>query len=207
LDVIRSLLKTERGVFDAFCFDDGRPQPPVAFGFGAYQERTPLLRIQSDCLTGLIFGSLTCDCAGQRNDALEAITSDGSGLLIHLWQEGRGIGLADKMRAYARQINDGADTVDANILVGRGVDERTYDDVALILGELEIPAVRLLTNNPAKLDALRSLGVQITEVTLVPPRVNPLNRNYVRTKAVRMNHAIDLSTIDAVSIADRMPDR
>jgi GTP cyclohydrolase II len=128
-------------------------------------------------------------------------------LLIHLWQEGRGIGLADKMRAYARQINDGADTVDANILVGRGVDERTYDDVALILGELEIPAVRLLTNNPAKLDALRSLGVQITEVTLVPPRVNPLNRNYVRTKAVRMNHAIDLSTIDAVSIADRMPDR
>jgi 3,4-dihydroxy 2-butanone 4-phosphate synthase/GTP cyclohydrolase II len=197
MDVVQSLLKTQLGVFDAFCFDDGRPQPPVAFAFGSYRERTPLVRIQSECLTGLVFGSLTCDCAGQRDDALRAIAADGSGMVIHLWQEGRGIGLADKMRAYARQINDGADTVDANLMIGRQIDERSYADVATILDRLRIPSVRLLTNNPAKVDALLRLGIDVSQVTSIPPRVNPLNRNYIRTKAVRLKHTYDLSLVDS----------
>ncbi|WP_244218792.1 MULTISPECIES: GTP cyclohydrolase II [Micromonospora] len=198
MDIIQSLLKTRVGTFGAFCFDDGRTQPPVAFAFGAYKERPPLVRIQSECLTGLVFGSLTCDCAGQRDDALDAIAADGAGVVIHLWQEGRGIGLADKMRAYARQINDGADTVDANLLIGRQIDERSYVDVKAILNWFQIPAVRLLTNNPSKVDALRQLGIEVAETVSIPPQVNPLNRNYIRTKAVRLNHTYDLSSVDAV---------
>lgn len=199
MDVIKSLLKTKFGVFDAFCFDDGRIQPPVAFAFGNYKERPPLVRIQSDCLTGLIFGSLTCDCAGQRDDALETVSKDGAGVIIHLWQEGRGIGLADKMRAYARQINDGADTVDANLLIGRQIDERDYNDAAAILRWLGIPAIRLLTNNPAKVEALQQLGLLVDETVALPPKINPLNDNYIRTKALRLNHTYDLSELDRLS--------
>ena len=196
MEVISSLLKTSLGVFDAFCFDDGREQPPVAFAYGEYRNRVPLVRVQSECLTGLVFGSLTCDCAGQRDDSLRAITEDGAGLVIHLWQEGRGIGLADKMRAYAQQINAGADTVDANLLIGRKVDEREYSDVALVLKFLGIDQVRLLTNNPTKVEALDSMGVGVSEVVPIPPRVNELNRNYIRTKATRLGHTYNLAEIE-----------
>lgn len=195
MDVIKTLLKTRQGTFDAFCFDDGRAQPPVAFAYGDYLDRPPLLRIQSECLPGLVFGSLTCDCAGQRDDALRAIEDDGAGLVIHLWQEGRGIGLADKMRAYAKQINEGADTVDANVLIGREIDERKYDDVVMILSLLGIPSVRLLTNNPLKVSGLRDLGIQIEEVVAIQPRVNPLNRRYILTKAARLGHTYDIESL------------
>lgn len=201
MDVIESLLKTSLGVFDVFCFDDGREQPPIAFAFGEYKSRSPLVRVQSECLPGLVFGSLTCDCAGQRDDSMKAITDDGSGVIIHLWQEGRGIGLADKMRAYAKQINEGADTVDANILIGRRVDEREYSDVEVILRNLGISSVRLLTNNPAKVDALSAEGVTIDEVVPLAPRVNSLNRNYIRTKAIRLGHSYDLQEVEG-SIAE-----
>ncbi|MFC3495942.1 GTP cyclohydrolase II [Glycomyces rhizosphaerae] len=195
MDVIQSLLKTSLGTFEVFCFDDGRLQPPIAFAFGEFRERPPLVRVQSECMPGLVFGSLTCDCAGQRDDSLNAITSDGAGVVIHLWQEGRGIGLADKMRAYARQLNDGADTVDANLLIGREIDEREYTDVATILTWLGVSPIRLLTNNPSKVDELGALGINIEEVVPIPPRVNPLNRNYIRTKALRLGHTYDLSVL------------
>jgi len=195
MEVIRSLLKTPQGTFDALCFDDGREQPPVAFAYGNYQSRVPLVRIQSECLTGLVFSSLTCDCAGQRDDAIQMIVSAGSGIIIHLWQEGRGIGLADKMRAYAKQINEGADTVDANLLIGRQIDERDYGDAAMILRQLGISTVKLLTNNPAKVSGLSSVGITIQEAVAIPPRTNPLNLNYIRTKASRLNHTYDLSKL------------
>ncbi len=191
MDVIRTLLKTKHGVFDAFCFDDGREHPPVAFAYGDYRDRAPLLRIQSECLPGLVFGSLTCDCAGQRDDALSMIEADGAGIVIHLWQEGRGIGLAEKMRAYAKQINEGADTVDANLMIGREIDERTYEDVAQILRYLNVDVVRLLTNNPSKVAALRDLEVEVDDVVPIQPRVNPLNRRYILTKATRLGHTYD----------------
>lgn len=199
MDVVKSVLKSRFGIYDAYCFDDGRTQPPIAFVMGEVKNKAPLLRIQSECLPGLVFSSLTCDCAGQRDDAMTMIASDGTGIIIHLWQEGRGIGLADKMRAYAKQINEGADTVEANLLIGRAIDERTYEDVKIILDYLHVSAVRLLTNNPARVEEMTALGIVIEEVIPIPPRVNPLNAKYIRVKAEKLRHTYDLDQIDARS--------
>lgn len=195
MEAVQSTMKTRLGIFDAVCFDDGRESPPVAFAFGDYKRRTPLVRIQSECLPGLVFGSLTCDCAGQRDDAMQAIVDDGSGILIHLWQEGRGIGLADKMRAYGKQMLEGLDTVDANIAIGRAVDERDYSDVKEILGWFDASKIRMLTNNPSKVEAIRAMGIEVSEIVRIPPKVNPLNLNYIRTKAVRLGHLYDTSDL------------
>jgi GTP cyclohydrolase II len=150
-----------------------------------------LLRLHSECLTGDTFGSCHCDCGPQLRGALESIAKEGRGVLLYLRQEGRGIGLLNKIRAYALQ-EKGADTLDANRLLGLPADARDYGFAATMLRELGIGAVRLLTNNPGKIDGLAAYGVDVRE--RVPLQVGRNRRNgaYLDTKAHRMGHLFDI---------------
>ena len=159
-------------------------------------EAAPLVRIHSECLTGDVFGSQRCDCGDQLAYSLDAITSEGCGLLVYLrGQEGRGIGLAHKLQAYALQ-DAGADTVDANLQLGLPADAREYDAAAAILGDFGVRRLRLLTNNPAKITALADLGFAATRVA-IPSQVTAQNLTYLRTKRDRMGHHLLLPTTAA----------
>jgi GTP cyclohydrolase II len=152
-------------------------------------DAIPLVRLHSECLTGDVLGSLRCDCGEQLQASLELIAQQEAGVLLYLRQEGRGIGLANKIRAYALQ-DTGLDTVDANLALGLPVDRREYASAAAILHHLGIRRVRLLTNNPLKHSALEQHGVSVVERVplMVPP--NPANQQYLRTKADRMGHLL-----------------
>jgi 3,4-dihydroxy 2-butanone 4-phosphate synthase/GTP cyclohydrolase II len=153
------------------------------------QDRPVLLRIHSECLTGDAFGSCRCDCGPQLNQALANISNEGQGLVIYLRdQEGRGIGLADKLRSYSLQ-DAGLDTVDANLELGWGADEREWTDAVEILRSLGINAVRLMTNNPEKAEALLTAGIS---VALEPLQVAATihSERYLKTKRDRMSHQI-----------------
>jgi GTP cyclohydrolase II len=184
-------LATRFGEFKIAVFNvEGAPGEVAALTRGPLHGDTiPLVRLHSECLTGDVLGSLRCDCGQQLGAALELIGSAPSGVLLYLPQEGRGIGLANKIRAYALQ-DQGLDTVDANLALGLPVDRRDYAAAAHILLSLGLSQVRLLTNNPAKSAALEKHGVQVIErVPLaVPP--NPINLEYLRTKADRMGHLL-----------------
>jgi GTP cyclohydrolase II len=149
----------------------------------------PLVRLHSECLTGDVLGSLRCDCGEQLQASLALIADAEAGVLLYLRQEGRGIGLANKIRAYALQ-DDGLDTVDANLALGLPVDRREYASAAAILHHLGIRQARLLTNNPLKRAALEQHGITVVERVplMVPP--NPSNRGYLSTKARRMGHLL-----------------
>jgi GTP cyclohydrolase II len=149
-----------------------------------------LVRIHSECFTGDLLGSRRCDCGEQLGWALESIADAGVGVLIYLRQEGRGIGLRDKLHAYNLQ-DEGFDTVDANLILGHQVDERDFTAAPLILGDLGIRSVRLLTNNPDKIEAVRSLGVPVSGRVALAPTANPENARYLETKALRMNHFLN----------------
>ncbi|WP_211110076.1 GTP cyclohydrolase II [Acuticoccus mangrovi] len=146
-----------------------------------------LVRVHSSCVTGDIFGSLKCDCGAQLRLALERIAADG-GVLLYTAQEGRGIGLVNKLRAYSLQ-DRGLDTVDANIALGYHDDERDYAAAAVVLGHLGLSDVRLLTNNPTKAAALQACGITVTPVPLIGP-VTPQNANYLATKRSRSGHRL-----------------
>jgi GTP cyclohydrolase II len=157
---------------------------------GSLEDGTiPLIRLHSECLTGDVLGSLRCDCGQQLDAALELIAQAPAGVLLYLPQEGRGIGLANKIRAYALQ-DEGLDTVDANLALGLPVDRRDYAAAANILHSLGLSQVRLLTNNPLKEAALERHGIHVAErVPLtIPP--NSVNQHYLRTKADRMGHLL-----------------
>jgi GTP cyclohydrolase II len=187
----QAALPTHFGEFNVAVFQvDGMPGEAVALTRGPLHGGvTPLVRLHSECLTGDVLGSLRCDCGEQLNAALALLAVAPSGVLLYLDQEGRGIGLANKIRAYALQ-DHGLDTVDANLALGLPVDRREYASAAAILRELGLRQVRLLTNNPSKHAALEKYGVRVVErVPLtVPP--NAVNSQYLRTKADRMGHLL-----------------
>lgn len=145
------------------------------------------VRVHSECLTGDVFGSLRCDCGQQLRTALAAIEERGEGVLIYLNQEGRGIGLGNKLRAYELQ-DQGLDTVEANIKLGFAPDLRDYRAAAQILIDLGLEEVRLMTNNPAKVEALPRFGVSVVERIPLGATVDPHNVDYLRTKRERMGH-------------------
>lgn len=148
-----------------------------------------LVRIHSECLTGDVFGSARCDCGDQLDDALLHIFDEGSGVIVYLHQEGRGIGLGNKMKAYALQ-DQGFDTVEANVHLGFEPDERDYRAGANILSNLGINQVRLLTNNPEKLHSLSQFGIREIERVPLAVRSNPYNEKYLATKRDRMGHLL-----------------
>ena len=156
-------------------------------------EEPLLVRVHSSCATGDIFGSLRCECGEQLHQALKAIDKEGRGALIYLNQEGRGIGLMDKIKAYKLQEN-GFDTVDANLHLGHKADERDYGIGANILHSLGIKKMRLLTNNPVKRIGLEGYGIDVTEIVPLEVEPNEYNRCYMHTKKVRMGH--DLHNVD-----------
>jgi len=165
--------------------DDG--QDHVALVIGAFGGRPPLVRLHSECLTGDVFGSLKCDCGPQLKQALRIIGAAGGGILLYLRQEGRGIGLANKIRAYALQ-DRGLDTVDSNQRLGFGDDERDYGHAAAMLRALSVDKVRLLTNNPGKVAGLEVAGIAVEERVAHHMPANPHNADYLATKRKKSGH-------------------
>jgi GTP cyclohydrolase II len=158
--------------------------------YGDIDRNFPVLvRIHSACFTGDVLGSLKCDCGAQLSEAMLQINKNSSGILIYLNQEGRGIGLANKMRAYALQ-DEGFDTVEANHRLGFEDDERDFQIGASILKELKISSIRLMTNNPNKIKLLEENGVNVTERLALIVEENELNAHYLGTKAKKSGHLL-----------------
>ena len=155
------------------------------------QQQNPLVRIHSECFTGDVLGSLRCDCGPQLSQAMQLIADEGAGIIIYLRQEGRGIGLLDKLRAYNLQ-DQGYDTVEANLMLGHQPDGRNYMVAALILQDLKVRSLRLLTNNPAKVESLQQLGLSVAAREPLPPQVTSENLAYLKTKVERMRHLLTL---------------
>jgi len=177
-----------RGSHDALGHAELVPREHVALVRGEVRgAEDVLVRVHSECITGEVFGSLKCDCKQQLDASMAAVARSGVGAVLYLRQEGRGIGLANKIRAYALQAH-GHDTVDANRLLGLPDDARRYDATRDMLEHLGIASVRLLTNNPAKVRALRNLGVRVLgRVPIVVPP-NKHSAPYLEAKRLRMDH-------------------
>lgn len=161
----------------------------VALVIGKRDSSPPVIRLHSECLTGDVLGSLKCDCGPQLHEALHQIADAQWGILLYLRQEGRGIGLINKLRAYALQ-DQGFDTVDANTRLGFAIDARDFSVAARMLDLLGVTRVRLLTNNPQKVDGLRDAGVDVEERLPLKIAANPHNAHYLETKKNRTGHAL-----------------
>jgi GTP cyclohydrolase II len=154
------------------------------------ENAPPVVRVHSGCVTGDIFHSLRCDCYPQLQAAMDRILTSPVGVLVYLpYQEGRGIGLVNKIRAYALQ-DKGYDTVDANVAIGAPIEARDYDLAAHILFDLGYPEIKLLTNNPAKVEALREEGLEVIEQLPLIVKASPHNKRYLATKKERMAHKL-----------------
>ena len=186
-----TFLPTRHGKFRMVVFTyEGEPGEHVAMIKGEVRGAEGLLvRVHSECATSEIFGSLKCDCREQLHSALAAIDRAGRGMLIYLRQEGRGIGLINKVRAYALQER-GADTIEANQLLGLPVEGRSYDAAAALLATFGVQSAKLLTNNPDKLDKLSALGVKVVGRQPVIVAANPHSARYLRVKKERMAHLL-----------------
>ena len=152
------------------------------------------VRIHSECFTGDVFASKTCDCKSQLHSALQRIANDGKGAVVYLRQEGRGIGLGEKIKAYYLQQNKGLDTVEANIHLGHKIDNRDYHQAAWILKDQGFKEVRLLTNNPNKVEYIQSHDLKV-HVENSDGCVRPENYNYLYTKKTKMGHKISLEGV------------
>jgi GTP cyclohydrolase II len=159
-------------------------------------QQDALVRVHSECFTGDVLGSLRCDCGPQLQEAMRLIANEERGIIIYMRQEGRNIGLLDKLRAYNLQ-DDGYDTVEANLMLGHQADSRDYIIAARILQDLGVTSLRLLTNNPQKIEDLRRHGLTVSERVPLQTAANHENLDYLRTKAKRMRHMLDLDLLVA----------
>ena len=184
-------LPTKWGQFDIHVYhEEETGLDHVALMLGSMEGPDPvLMRVHSECLTGDAFSSLRCDCGPQLNAAMQAIVENGWGCLLYLRQEGRGIGLLNKIRAYALQ-DKGFDTVDANLELGFGVDERTYEVAAEILSHLNISSVDLMSNNPLKRSGLEQHGITVRDSVGCITETNHHNAFYIDTKRERCGHEL-----------------
>src|ERR1700757_2416399 len=194
--VASTRLPTTFGVFDLIGFeranvDKGETESALLLMLGDLQNRVPLLRIHSQCLTGEVLGSLRCDCRGQLELAMSAIADEGSGLVIYEYQEGRGIGLMAKLKAYALQ-DEGLDTVEANHALGFDADCRDFSLAVAILHEIGIDRVRLMSNNPQKVEALTKGGIEVVELIACEAPPSPYALSYLRTKKKKMGHSLTI---------------
>ncbi len=187
-----SKLPTAWGVFDMHGFEDGaNDKEHLILTMGDVGSGEPVLaRVHSECLTGDALFSLRCDCGSQLQAALQAIAEEGRGALLYLRQEGRGIGLLNKIKAYKLQ-DQGADTVEANEQLGFGADMRDYSICKVMLEHLNIKQVRLMTNNPRKVKALTDQGVDVVERMPLQTGQNPHNAKYLATKAGKLGHLMN----------------
>lgn len=200
-------LPTRHGEFDIHIFenDDGQEHVMLTVGLSVVdpngtisnqqderlsERPIPLIRIHSECLTGDAFSSLKCDCGPQLNTAMQAIQETGCGAILYLRQEGRGIGLTNKIRAYALQ-DQGHDTLDANLMLGLPADARIYDMCGPMLAHVGVKSVKLITNNPDKVAYLTEHGIDVIERVPMLVGVNDMNAEYLATKRDRMGHLLD----------------
>ena len=190
-------LPSKFGDFDLYLYEDTETSHhhlALVKGDPAKGER-PLVRVHSQCLTGDIFGSLRCDCGEQLGRALEMIEAAGSGVFLYMRQEGRSIGLANKIKAYALQ-DKGRDTVEANEELGFPADPRDYGIGAQILADLGLTRIRLLTNNPRKIVGLEAYGLEVVERVPIEVCPNPNNINYLAAKRAKLGHLLENISID-----------
>jgi len=190
--VAHAALPTRYGRFTVYGFQGrGAQEEAVALVRGNVDGKTtPLVRVHSQCLTGDVLASLRCDCRAQLEMSLKKIGQAGSGILLYLPQEGRGIGLMNKLRAYELQ-DGGMDTVEANERLGFAADARDYDFSAQILKKLGATKIRLLSNNPEKVRQLESSGIRVAERVPCQPRVSKISRAYLKTKKRKMGHLLE----------------
>lgn len=188
--VATSKLPTAFGDFKITVFQDpqtGEEHVALSKGLETPPAGPVLVRIHSECLTGDAFASLKCDCGPQLQATQKLINDVGQGVILYLRQEGRGIGLTNKIRAYALQ-DQGHDTVDANLILNLPADARRYDMCKIMLDHLQIEQVKLLTNNPLKIAALQELNINVVERVPLTVGLNPFNEQYLKTKHDRMSH-------------------
>jgi 3,4-dihydroxy 2-butanone 4-phosphate synthase/GTP cyclohydrolase II len=159
-------------------------------------QSSVLTRVHSECFTGDVIGSRRCDCGDQMQVSLEIISARGQGVLLYLRQEGRGIGLLEKLRAYNLQ-DEGFDTIDANLALGHQADARDYSIAAEMLKDIGVRSIQLLTNNPTKISALRRLGIDVAGRMPLDLEVHPDSAHYLQTKADRMNHMLNPERLKA----------
>ena len=191
--VATSQLPTAFGDFKITVFQDpqtGEEHVALSKGLETAPTAPVLVRIHSECLTGDAFASLKCDCGPQLQATQKLINDAGQGVILYLRQEGRGIGLTNKMRAYALQ-DQGHDTIDANLLLNLPADARRYDMCSIMLDHLQIKQVKLLTNNPLKIKALTDLGIDVVDRVPLTVGLNKFNEDYLKTKHERMSHMYD----------------
>ena len=190
--IARAELPTRYGRFTIYGFQGRRPQEEaVALVRGNLRGKSaPLVRVHSQCLTGDVLTSLRCDCRAQLELSLQKIGRAPSGILLYLPQEGRGIGLMNKLRAYELQ-DGGMDTVEANESLGFAADARDYDFSAKILKKLGATRIRLLSNNPEKVRQLERAGIRVLERVPCQPRVSRISRAYMQTKKTKLGHLLD----------------
>jgi GTP cyclohydrolase II len=188
--VATSRLPTAFGEFKITVFQDpqtGEEHVALSKGLDIPPTGPVLVRIHSECLTGDAFASLKCDCGPQLQATLKLINDVGQGVVLYLRQEGRGIGLTNKIRAYALQ-DQGHDTVDANLMLNLPADARRYDMCTIMLDHLKVKQVKLVTNNPSKIAALEELGIDVVDRVPLTVGLNPFNAEYLKTKHERMAH-------------------
>ncbi len=190
-------IPTNMGEFQLYLYHaspDNKEHLAIVAGDVAGSENV-LVRVHSECFTGDVLGSRRCDCGEQLELALQKIAEAGAGVVIYLRQEGRGIGLRDKLRAYNLQ-DEGYDTVEANLMLGHADDEREYSAAAEMLNQLKVGSIQLMTNNPAKIESLQTLGITINgRVPLHPRQITADNAYYLKTKVERMRHLLQLQEL------------
>ncbi len=193
MNVVKSRLPIDGVDFDLYAFENiWVGQPDLALVLGKIEGSSALMtRVHSECMTGDVFGSARCDCGLQLKDMLARMRKAGVGLLIYLRQEGRGIGLMKKLEAYNLQ-DQGLDTFDANVALGRLADERDYVRAAEIIRYLKVNSIELVTNNPDKLESLRHLGIQVDRRLPSVVQYTAVNESYLLTKRNKFHHDIDL---------------
>ena len=196
---VQSRIPTPEGEFQLILYTANDNKEHLAVVMGQVESKEDILvRVHSECFTGDVLGSLRCDCGEQLNRAMQQIADVGQGVVIYLRQEGRGIGLLDKLRAYNLQ-DQGYDTVDANLVLGHEADERDYSIAAGIIADLGINSIQLMTNNPLKIEALTRAGIPVRRRIALEANVNLENADYLLTKAKRMQHMLNLKVSNAIA--------
>ncbi len=203
--MISARIPTEYGEFQLCYYTNSEDaKEHLAFYLGEIDQGEDILvRVHSECFTGEVLGSTRCDCGEQLDRALQMISKEGRGALIYMRQEGRGIGLMKKIESYNLQ-DAGYDTLDANLMLGHRADEREYTLAARILEDLGIRSIRLITNNPSKIEGLSGEGIVITERIGFESSVTPENIRYLQTKVERMSHLLKLKNIKTVTVSDTL---
>jgi 3,4-dihydroxy 2-butanone 4-phosphate synthase/GTP cyclohydrolase II len=193
---VRARIPTSDGEYSLYLYAntlDDKEHLALVMG-EVWGKENVLVRIHSECFTGDVLGSMRCDCGEQLRRSMQHIAAKGEGVLIYLRQEGRGIGLLDKLRAYNLQ-DEGLDTVEANLALGHQADERDYTVAARIIEDLSIRSVHLLTNNPLKIERLRELDMPVTRRIPLEGTITADNADYLITKAQRMHHMLNLDRL------------